>query len=77
MYVAVFVSEEYVAHVGNVRSLCLSQSSGRLLATGGEDNQINMWSLDKPNCLMVSSSFLSFPFHNFIPSVPVWLHFMI
>jgi len=50
----VFFSEEYVAHTGNVRSLCLGQSSGRLLATGGEDNQIKMWSLDKPNCIMVS-----------------------
>jgi len=49
-------SEEYVAHAGDVRSLCLGRSSRRLLVTGGEDNEINMWSLDKPNCLLVSSS---------------------
>jgi len=48
-------SGEYVADTGTVRSLCLAQTSGRLLATGGEDCQINLWSLDKPNCLMVST----------------------
>jgi len=47
-------TEEYVAHASNVQSVCLGQHSGRLLATGGEDCQINLWSLDKPNCQMVS-----------------------
>jgi len=47
-------AEEYVAHASNIQSLCLGQHSGRLLATGGEDCQINLWSLDKPNCQMVS-----------------------
>ena len=54
-----FFSGEY--HVDNVRSLCLS--SGRLLATGDEDCNIRMWSLDKPNCVLVSGldgSFTSF-----------------
>ena len=46
--------EEYDTHASNVQSLCLGQHSGRLLATGGEDSQINLWSLDKPNCQMVS-----------------------
>jgi len=46
--------EEYVAHGSDVKCLALGQSSGRLMVTGGEDTKVNVWSLDKPNCLLVS-----------------------
>ncbi len=46
-------SEEIVAHSSNVSSLVLGKSSGRLLATGGEDCRVNIWAISKPNCIMV------------------------
>ncbi|KAH0619438.1 hypothetical protein JD844_000052 [Phrynosoma platyrhinos] len=36
----------------NVCSLVLGKSSGRLLATGGDDCRVNIWSVNKPNCIM-------------------------
>ncbi|NWX13997.1 KTNB1 protein, partial [Aegotheles bennettii] len=44
--------EEIVAHSSNVSSLVLGKSSGRLLATGGDDCRVNIWSVNKPNCIM-------------------------
>lgn len=35
-------------------SLVLGKASGRLLATGGDDCRVNLWSINKPNCIMVS-----------------------
>lgn len=46
--------EEIVAHASNVSSLVLGKASGRLLATGGDDCRVNLWSINKPNCIMVS-----------------------
>uniref|UniRef100_A0A8C0EN65 Katanin p80 WD40 repeat-containing subunit B1 n=1 Tax=Bubo bubo TaxID=30461 RepID=A0A8C0EN65_BUBBB len=40
------------AHSSNVSSLVLGRSSGRLLATGGDDCRVNVWSVNKPNCIM-------------------------
>ena len=34
-------------------SLVLGKASGRLLATGGDDCRVNLWSINKPNCIMV------------------------
>lgn len=48
--------EEIVAHASNVSSLVLGKASGRLLATGGDDCRVNLWSINKPNCIMVSLS---------------------
>ena len=45
--------EEIVAHASNVSSLVLGKASGRLLATGGDDCRVNLWSINKPNCIMV------------------------
>uniref|UniRef100_A0A3B3QP97 Katanin p80 WD40 repeat-containing subunit B1 n=1 Tax=Paramormyrops kingsleyae TaxID=1676925 RepID=A0A3B3QP97_9TELE len=45
-------SEEIVAHSSNVSSLALGKTSGRLLATGGEDCRVNIWAVSKPNCIM-------------------------
>nr|XP_015224162.1 PREDICTED: katanin p80 WD40 repeat-containing subunit B1 [Lepisosteus oculatus] len=44
--------QEIVAHASNVSSLVLGQTSGRLLATGGEDCRVNIWAVNKPNCIM-------------------------
>uniref|UniRef100_A0A8C2TLP8 Katanin p80 WD40 repeat-containing subunit B1 n=1 Tax=Coturnix japonica TaxID=93934 RepID=A0A8C2TLP8_COTJA len=44
--------QEIVAHSSNVSSLVLGKSSGRLLATGGDDCRVNVWSVNKPNCVM-------------------------
>ncbi|KAM3919793.1 katanin p80 WD40 repeat-containing subunit B1 [Leptodactylus fuscus] len=44
--------QEIVAHASNVAALALGKSSGRLLATGGEDCRVNLWSVNKPNCIM-------------------------
>jgi WD40 repeat protein len=54
-YVSVYLNlvEEYNAHAGSVKCLALGQKNGRFLATGGGDKKVNIWTLDKPNCLMV------------------------
>ncbi|NWX42816.1 KTNB1 protein, partial [Steatornis caripensis] len=44
--------EDIMAHSSNVSSLVLGKSSGRLLATGGDDCRVNIWSVNKPNCIM-------------------------
>ncbi|XP_015442431.1 katanin p80 WD40 repeat-containing subunit B1 isoform X1 [Pteropus alecto] len=44
--------QEIVAHASNVSSLVLGKGSGRLLATGGDDCRVNLWSINKPNCIM-------------------------
>ncbi|KAI6077458.1 Katanin p80 WD40-containing subunit B1 [Aix galericulata] len=44
--------KEITAHSSNVSSLVLGKSSGRLLATGGDDCRVNIWSVNKPNCIM-------------------------
>ncbi|KAJ3593239.1 hypothetical protein NHX12_005574 [Muraenolepis orangiensis] len=44
--------QEFVAHSGNVSCLALGKSSGRLLATGGEDCKVNIWGVRKSNCIM-------------------------
>ncbi|NWS67447.1 KTNB1 protein, partial [Crotophaga sulcirostris] len=44
--------EEIMAHSSNVSSLVLGKSSGRVLATGGDDCRVNIWSINKPNCIM-------------------------
>ncbi|XP_075694345.1 katanin p80 WD40 repeat-containing subunit B1 [Rhinoderma darwinii] len=44
--------QEIVAHASNVSALALGKSSGRLLATGGDDCRVNLWSVNKPNCIM-------------------------
>ncbi|XP_030622355.1 katanin p80 WD40 repeat-containing subunit B1 [Chanos chanos] len=44
--------QEMVAHSSNVSSLALGKTSGRLLATGGEDCRVNIWAVSKPNCVM-------------------------
>lgn len=45
--------EEYVAHGSDVKCLALGQNSGQMMVTGGDDKKVNVWSLNKPNCLLV------------------------
>uniref|UniRef100_A0AAQ6AJK4 WDR36/Utp21 N-terminal domain-containing protein n=1 Tax=Amphiprion ocellaris TaxID=80972 RepID=A0AAQ6AJK4_AMPOC len=40
------------AHSKMVSCLALAKHSGRLLATGGEDCSVNIWSISKANCIM-------------------------
>ena len=47
-------TEEFVAHGSNVNCLALGHKSGHVMVTGGEDKKVNMWTVGKPNCIMVS-----------------------
>ncbi|XP_075432648.1 katanin p80 WD40 repeat-containing subunit B1 isoform X1 [Ascaphus truei] len=44
--------QEIIAHASSVSTVVLGKSSGRLVATGGEDCRVNLWSVNKPNCIM-------------------------
>ncbi|XP_069073465.1 katanin p80 WD40 repeat-containing subunit B1 isoform X2 [Pleurodeles waltl] len=44
--------QEFVAHKGNVSAVALGKASGRLLATAGDDFCVNVWNVNKPNCIM-------------------------
>ncbi|XP_064414518.1 katanin p80 WD40 repeat-containing subunit B1 isoform X1 [Latimeria chalumnae] len=44
--------QEIVAHTSNVSCLVLGRNSSQLMATGGEDCRVNLWSVNKPNCIM-------------------------
>lgn len=44
--------QDVVAQPSNVSSLVLGKSSSRLLATGGEDCRVNIWAVNKSNCIM-------------------------
>ncbi|KAF3832076.1 hypothetical protein F7725_025741 [Dissostichus mawsoni] len=45
--------QEFEAHSSSVSCLSLGKSSGRLLATGGEDCRVNIWAVSKANCIML------------------------
>ncbi|XP_054626122.1 katanin p80 WD40 repeat-containing subunit B1 isoform X2 [Dunckerocampus dactyliophorus] len=44
--------QEFEAHTSRVSCVSLGKSSGRLLASGGEDCRVNIWSVSKANCIM-------------------------
>ncbi|XP_077448482.1 katanin p80 WD40 repeat-containing subunit B1 isoform X2 [Stigmatopora argus] len=44
--------QDFEAHAGPVCCAALGKSTGRLLASGGEDCRVNIWSLSKANCVM-------------------------
>ncbi len=50
---------EFVAHASNINCLVLSPSNGQLLATGGDDRKINLWSPGKPNNILSISGITS------------------
>uniref|UniRef100_A0A8C3Y696 Katanin p80 WD40 repeat-containing subunit B1 n=1 Tax=Catharus ustulatus TaxID=91951 RepID=A0A8C3Y696_CATUS len=47
-----FWRKNIMAHSSNVSSVVLGKGSGRMLATGGDDCRVNIWSVSKPNCIM-------------------------
>ncbi|KAG2466787.1 katanin p80 WD40 repeat-containing subunit B1-like [Polypterus senegalus] len=44
--------QDIIAHSSNISSLALEKTSGDLLATGGEDCFLNIWTINRPNCIM-------------------------
>ncbi|XP_077418896.1 katanin p80 WD40 repeat-containing subunit B1 isoform X3 [Vanacampus margaritifer] len=44
--------QEFEAHASRVCCASLGKSTGRLLASGGEDCKVNIWSVSKANCIM-------------------------
>uniref|UniRef100_A0AAX7SVI3 Katanin p80 WD40 repeat-containing subunit B1 n=1 Tax=Astatotilapia calliptera TaxID=8154 RepID=A0AAX7SVI3_ASTCA len=44
--------QEFEAQSSSISCLALGKSSGRLLATGGEDCRVNIWAVSKANCIM-------------------------
>ena len=45
--------QEFVAHASNVNCLHIGRRSGGVLATGGDDKQVNLWAIGKPHALVV------------------------
>ncbi|XP_044496781.1 katanin p80 WD40 repeat-containing subunit B1 homolog KTN80.2-like isoform X2 [Mangifera indica] len=44
--------QEFVAHSANVNCLSIGKKSCRLLITGGDDHNVNLWAIGKPSSLM-------------------------
>ena len=42
-----------MAHGANVNCLALGHKTGRVMVTGGDDRKVNLWTIGKPNCVMV------------------------
>ena len=42
-----------MAHGSNVNCLALGHKTGRVMVTGGDDRKVNLWTVGKPNCIMV------------------------
>jgi katanin p80 WD40 repeat-containing subunit B1 len=40
-----------VAHAGNVNCISIGRRTGKIIATGGDDQSVNIWGVGKPNCL--------------------------
>jgi len=45
--------EEFPAHNTDVTCLAIGHNSGLVLATGGADNNVNLWKVDDAKCFMV------------------------
>ncbi len=43
---------EFIAHGSNVTACSIGHKSSRIAATGGEDKKVNLWTLNKPTCIM-------------------------
>ncbi|KAK7319632.1 hypothetical protein RJT34_04355 [Clitoria ternatea] len=44
--------QEFVAHSGNVKCMKIGRKACRLLITGGDDYNVNLWTIGKPTSLM-------------------------
>ena len=47
--------EDFAAHGADVNCVGLGHKSGRVMVTGGEDRKVNLWSVGKAHCIMVSA----------------------
>uniref|UniRef100_A0A8D2N152 Uncharacterized protein n=1 Tax=Zonotrichia albicollis TaxID=44394 RepID=A0A8D2N152_ZONAL len=45
--------QKIMAHSSKVSSVVLGNGSGQMLAAGGDHCQVNIWSVSKPNCIMI------------------------
>lgn len=53
LYSVYFSTEEFMGHNADVKCLGIGHKSGRVMVTGGDDRKVNLWSVGKPNCIMV------------------------
>ena len=44
-------ADDFVAHAGNVNCISIGRRTGKIIATGGDDQSVNIWGVGKPNCL--------------------------
>ncbi|XP_057537293.1 katanin p80 WD40 repeat-containing subunit B1 homolog KTN80.4-like [Amaranthus tricolor] len=51
--------QEFVAHTSTVNCLKIGRKSSRILVTGGEDHQVNLWAIGKPNAILSLSGHTS------------------
>jgi katanin p80 WD40 repeat-containing subunit B1 len=49
-----------VAHSASVNCLNIGKKACRLFITGGDDHKVNLWTIGKPNSLMVKAQALVF-----------------
>lgn len=43
-----------MAQGANITSCTIGHKSNKIAATGGEDKKVNIWTLNKPTCIMVN-----------------------
>lgn len=53
------IADEIEAHAQKVRCLDLGET-GRVLVTGGQDRNVNLWAFGNDKCFMVNFCFLNF-----------------
>lgn len=49
-----------MAHSASVNCLNIGKKACRLFITGGDDHKVNLWTIGKPNSLMVKAQALVF-----------------
>lgn len=49
-----------MAHSASVNCLTIGKKACRLFITGGDDHKVNLWTIGKPNSLMVKAQALVF-----------------
>lgn len=53
-----FKLAEITAHgSSNVNCVTIGRKSNRIAATGGDDKKVNLWTLNRPTCIMVRIDF--------------------
>ena len=44
---------EFMAQGANVTCLAIGPKNNRIVATAGEDKKVNIWTIERPTCIMV------------------------